>query len=306
MTIVGLRMPKIDFFAAAPRSAEGKPPDFFSPQVSAARRFYLNLRPPEDQALVVVSGGCEHCRPDYAIHRASFPFYAIEFVARGTGRLRLGRREHLLQPGRVFAYGPKVRHDIVSAADDAMVKYFVLFSGTRARRLLRDCQLAPGQVRQLFPPNEVQSIFDDLINSGLRATRYTPELCRKLLECLVLKIAEFRAPLDGVETLSFTTYRHCRDHIQQHFQRLENLRQVAAECHVGVAYLCRLFQRYDHQSPYQYLRRLKMTLAAEWLRQPGVLVKQVSERVGFTDPFHFSRAFKAVFGLPPEAFRRLR
>jgi AraC-like DNA-binding protein len=67
-----------------------------------------------------------------------------------------------------------------------------------------------------------------------------------------------------------------------------------------------LFRRYDHQSPYQYLLRLRMNLAAEQLHQPGALVKQVAEQTGFDDPFHFSRAFKSVFGLSPDAFRRLR
>jgi AraC-like DNA-binding protein len=37
-----------------------------------------------------------------------------------------------------------------------------------------------------------------------------------------------------------------------------------------------------------------------------VLVKQVAAELGFDDPFHFSRAFKNIFGLSPEAFRRLR
>ncbi len=72
------------------------------------------------------------------------------------------------------------------------------------------------------------------------------------------------------------------------------------------AYLCRLFRRYDHQSPYQYLLRLKMNLAAEILQRPDALVKQVAEAIGFSDPFHFSRSFKTVFGLSPDAFRRLR
>jgi AraC-like DNA-binding protein len=50
----------------------------------------------------------------------------------------------------------------------------------------------------------------------------------------------------------------------------------------------------------------KMNLAAERLRDPGSLVKQVAAELEFSDPFHFSRAFKSVFGLSPEAFRRLR
>jgi AraC-like DNA-binding protein len=87
---------------------------------------------------------------------------------------------------------------------------------------------------------------------------------------------------------------------------LRTLKQIAAECHVDAAHLCRLFRRCDHQSPYQLLLRLKMNHAAELLRLPHVLVKEVAGQVGFADPFHFSRVFKSVLGVSPEAFRRFR
>jgi AraC-like DNA-binding protein len=41
------------------------------------------------------------------------------------------------------------------------------------------------------------------------------------------------------------------------------------------------------------------------LQNPELLVKQAAAQLGFNDPFHFSRAFKKVFGLSPEEFRRL-
>ncbi len=69
----------------APPAGLSSEPDFFSPQVAEARRFYLNLHPPRGTRLAVVCGGLEHCTPDYAIRRATFPFYSIEYVARGTG-----------------------------------------------------------------------------------------------------------------------------------------------------------------------------------------------------------------------------
>ena len=50
--------------------------------------------------------------------------------------------------------------------------------------------------------------------------------------------------------------------------------------------------------------RRKMHLAAELLQQPDILVKQVAAQLGFADPFHFSRTFKRVFGLSPDAFRQ--
>ena len=281
-------------------------PGFFSPQVSAARRFYLNLNPSKRAPLSVVSGGCEHCAPDYEIQRPTFPFYSIEYVIRGRGLLKLQNRRHTLQPGCIFSYGPGVRQNITADATEPPVKYFVDFAGLKSRNILHQCQLPPGSVSQIFPPNDIQNLFDELIRCGQRGGRQGMELCAKLLECLALKISEARAPGAGIETLSFTTYQQCRQHIEKNSQRLKTLRQIAEECHVDAAYLCRLFQRYDHQSPYQFLLRLKMNLAAEWLQQPGALVKQIAERAGFSDQFHFSRAFKSALGVAPDIFRRMR
>jgi len=289
-----------------PRAGRPAPPAFFSPQVSAARRFYLDLNPAPQIPLAVVSGGCEHCTPDYSIHRSTFAFYSLEFVLRGQGRVRLRGRDHDLLPGTLFSYGPGVRHDIEAAGSAPLVKYFVDFSGAEAPPLLRACQLAPGSVSRVFLTGEVQVFFDELIRSGVKGSRYAADLCAGLLKCLALRIAESRAPVSGVGNLSHTTFQACQEHIQRHFLALKTLEQIARECHVHRVYLCRLFQRYHHQSPYQYLLRLKMNFAAEQLRVPGAMVKQVAEQAGFTDPFHFSRAFKAVFGVSPKAFCQLR
>jgi AraC-like DNA-binding protein len=220
--------------------------------------------------------------------------------------LKLAGRSHPLVPGRLFSYGPGVRHDIAVDPADPPVKYFVDFNGRQSSKLLDAARLAPGRVTQIFPPHEIQGLFDELISAGIKGTRHSAELCARLLECLLLKIAEAHAPLAGKETRAFSTYQQCREHLQKHFLRLKTLDQLARECHADRAYLCRLFRRYDHQSPYQYLLRLKMNAAAERLRNPGALVKQVAEQIGFHDPFHFSRAFKGVFGLSPDAFRGLR
>jgi AraC-like DNA-binding protein len=281
-------------------------PEFFSRHVSAARRFYLGLNPPRERVLAVVCGGYEQSTPDYAIHRTTFPYYTIEYVARGRGTVKLGGRPYVLQSGRLFAYGPGVPQDILCDPDEPLVKYFVNFTGRKSLALLQSCHLPPGKALQIFPPNEVQGVFDELIRCGQKGTRQTAHLCVKLLECLAIQITESRAPLEGAETRAFTTYQDCRRYIQGNFIQLKTLEQIARARRADAAYLCRLFRRYDHQSPYQYLLRLKMNQAAEFLQQPGALVKQVAEHAGFGDPFHFSRAFKSVFGLSPDSFRRLR
>jgi AraC-like DNA-binding protein len=62
--------------------------------------------------------------------------------------------------------------------------------------------------------------------------------------------------------LSFKDYNRCRQHIVLNFQRLKTANQIALECHLDVDYVRRNFQYYAHQSPEQYLLRVKMMRAS--------------------------------------------
>jgi AraC-like DNA-binding protein len=291
--------------AQVPRRANGGAPKFFSEEVARARRFYLSLNPPKDCPLAVVCGGLEHTTPEYAIRRDSFPFYAIEYVVWGHGQVKLNGRGGPLQAGRLFSYGPGVRQEITGDPGEPLAKYFVTFAGSDALQQLRSCRLAPGSISHVFPPNALQVLFDELIQTGLRAHRSSAELCAKVLECLVLKINLATAPSEGMNTMAFRTYEQCRHHIEEHFRRLRTLEQISDECHVTSAHICRLFRLYEQQSPYSYLLRLKMNYAAELIQQGSILVKQAAEQVGFEDQYLFSRRFKSVFGVSPKAFRGL-
>jgi AraC-like DNA-binding protein len=291
--------------AQVPRCPKGAP-DFFSEKVARARRFNFSLSPPKDCHLAVVCGGLEHTTPEYAIRRDSFPFYAIEYVVGGHGEVKLNGRGGSLQAGRLFTYGPGVRHEIITNPAEPLVKYFVDFAGTGALEQLRSCGLAPGSVSRIFPANALRTLFDELIHTGSRVHRTSAGMCAKVLECLALKINIAKAPLESMNTLAFRTHELCRHYIEEHFRRLRTLEQISDECHLTNAYLCRLFRRFEQQSPYTYLLRLKMNYAAELLQQGNILVKQAAEQVGFEDQFLFSRRFKSVFGVSPKAFRGLR
>jgi AraC-like DNA-binding protein len=281
-------------------------PDFFSKQVLEANRFYLGAFGPSAKLLAVVSGGCEHCESDYRIDRRDFPFYCLEFVARGKGSLRINDQTRSLSPGMVFTYGPGVAYAMNTEADDPFIKYFVDFTGRKAHRLLEDHDLGPGAVVQVNAPDVILHVFDDLVDNGASGRRFGPQICAILVKLLVLKITEMQTTEMRYPTEAFTTYQTCRVFIQNNYLRIHTLDDIAEACRVNKAYLCRLFQRFDNQSPYHYLMLLKMREAAKRLQRRGSLVKQVGYELGFEDPFHFCRVFKNVFGLSPAALKRLR
>ncbi len=291
---------------AMPAAVTSMPePDFVSRQVREARRYYLNLGPAGPRTDLVRCGGCEHCEPDYRVDRPKgFQFHCVELVAQGEGTVRLGKTEFRLRPGVVFSYGPGVPHWIRSAAKAPMVKYYVNFDGPIAQKLLARGPLGNGKAVQMPDLRQVVELFELLQRNGSGDNPLRHPICASLLESLLLTIESQAIPVADFETRALATYQRARSHLEQNFARLRTLEEAAAETHINVSYLCRLFQRFDRQSPYQYMTRLKMNRAAELLLVSGMLVKQVAEAVGFGDPYHFSRAFKSAVGLSPEKFAK--
>ena len=57
-------------------------------------------------------------------------------------------------------------------------------------------------------------------------------------------------------------------------------------------------------SPMEYLRVLRMKKAAELLATTDNSVTDVTYKVGISDPFYFSKCFKAQFGVSPSAYQK--
>jgi AraC-like DNA-binding protein len=297
-------MPFIDFFGAPMKNI--REPEFFSTQVTQARRFYIQKTASKASRLNVVCGGCEQTAPDFEIDRKSFPYYSIEFVAKGKGTAILAGRTFELSPGIVFSYGPNISQKIIADPQAPMLKYFIDFTGSSATQMLSQYVAAPGTAVRISRLNELSRILDDLIGHGLSDSRFKSTICSTLLEYLLLRIAETIAAEEAMPGQAFLNYQRCRQYIKDNFVELTSLEAIAEACSVDHAYLCRLFKRFDTQSPYQYLIQLKMAYAAQLLHKPGLFVKEIAYRLGFEDPSHFTRTFTRVFGIPPQTFKGLR
>jgi len=282
----------------------GPEPEFFSHQIAEARRFFLRLNTPTVENFSVVCGGNEHCSADYRTTRDDFPYFSIEFVAQGEGHLLLNGQAHALMTGAVFAYGPHIPHDIRCRPDKPMTKYFINFAGPQvAKRLARP---APGEIVQSSAPEHIVEIFEQLIDAGNRDTPYREKICRAIGEHLLLRIAETAIPLGTIGTAAFDTFQRCRQWVDRNYRHAESLGQIASECRIDEAYLCRLFKRFAHQSPWQFILRLKMRDAAQRLQARDVRVGDVAYEFGYSDPFQFSRTFHRVFGISPRTFIQLQ
>lgn len=82
------------------------------------------------------------------------------------------------------------------------------------------------------------------------------------------------------------------------------LSKLARAAHVTTEHLCRLFRRTLKRSPLETVRLARLERAVTLMERTNLSLKQVAEATGFANPFHFSRLFRKVHGIPPRAYRR--
>ena len=284
-----------------------------SGQVSGASSRYFFLNPGARKSSGVLAlGGHEVCNPDYQIERAGFAYHVVEFVVEGSGWVRLGGgSDHALGPGSVFVCDRATRCVMRTDPTRPLVKFFFCLAGRNAIRCLSKAELPLNQVRVVPALGEIRSILEDLIREGRRPGTRTAEICEVLFELLCLKVADalfaggyakkriHSVEGDGIKSQQQERFLQCKAVIDEQAERLMTLEEIAAKAQLDVSSVCRLFRQYQGISPYQYLLRRKMNIAAEFLVDGGGLVKEAAQLVGFVDPLHFSRVFRNVHGLPP-------
>lgn len=91
-------------------------------------------------------------------------------------------------------------------------------------------------------------------------------------------------------------------YIQQNF-RTVTLASLADAFHYSETYLCRLIQRNLHQNFTSVVRGLKMARAAEYLQHTELKIAEITALVGYDSVDHFSRTFKATYGVAPRTYR---
>jgi AraC family transcriptional regulator of arabinose operon len=82
------------------------------------------------------------------------------------------------------------------------------------------------------------------------------------------------------------------------------LDDIAGHAGVSSQHLIRLFRRYLGSTPSRYLWETRTRRGVELLRETGLGISEISERVGFQSPFHFSRLVRKQYGTSPREVRR--
>jgi len=97
---------------------------------------------------------------------------------------------------------------------------------------------------------------------------------------------------------------YIQNYIAEHFNETFTLEDAANHIHYSAVHLSRIFKKVTDQTPLQYMIHLRVHEACRLLlSEQSLSVAAVGERVGYEDPFYFSRMFHKYIGVYPSEYR---
>jgi len=93
-----------------------------------------------------------------------------------------------------------------------------------------------------------------------------------------------------------------RQIIDTRYDERLTLAQLASQAGLSIPHFCTEFRRHFGAPPIAYLLQRRMRVAAMLLSGTALGVGEIGQRVGYDDPYHFSKLFKSCFGMPPSRF----
>lgn len=94
-----------------------------------------------------------------------------------------------------------------------------------------------------------------------------------------------------------------QEYIESHIDEEITLYSLSRVVHYSPWHCERIFQKYLHMSPFTYIRKRRLTLAAMRLRDESIKVIDVALDFVFDSHEGFTRAFSKQFGLSPKQYQ---
>lgn len=92
--------------------------------------------------------------------------------------------------------------------------------------------------------------------------------------------------------------------LHEHFPEKVSLDQMATFMGYSQSRFCSLFKEYTGLPPMEWLIRLRIEKACEYLKSKSDTIATVARKVGFDDPLFFSRIFHKRIGIPPKEYQK--
>lgn len=237
---------------------------------------------------------------DYFISRKMSDYFIIEYVFSGKGFLMVNGKEYPLVAGDVYILPPESTHSYRADPADPFQKIWCNFYSEIFAKVQRDYRLDNEYV---FHAPECRDDFFRLTSIAQFGNTINDDAWHSVAEilfCILNKLAARYYRPEGQTALTAQAKEILDNSIYSNL----TIEDLAKQLFVSKMLLSREFGKTYGISPYRYLLNKKISQAKLFLHNSDMTVKEISEKLCFSDEHYFSGLFKRKTGLSPIGFRK--
>lgn len=255
---------------------------------------------PTDIGYFPAAGGHQFERPR-GIDQAVFIF-----CIKGQGWCDIGGRQHQILEGDLLVIPPGEPHAYGASEEKPWTIFWFHATGDDVRLLLPELGVrVENPVIHLGDEPQVPAIYGDIMD--ILEHGYAPfqvlhasRLLGYLISLMIWRGREnWRSAPDTKQKIQY-----CVGYMKQHLSKPFRLNTVATFAGFTPSYFNVLFRKETGYSCMDFLMQLRIHQACQWLDTTDWSVKSIAARLGYEDPFYFSRVFSSIQGMSPKEYRR--
>lgn len=255
----------------------------------------------------------ESNHPKYWVESKLHNDYDLWLVREGQIDISINGKIHQAKEGDLILFSPKVAYTASTTTEQGCRFVFTHFDfglGDHLR-ILDHFQLT-GVIPGSLADKECQLFWDAYLQnkqgagmSALRLKGCFTLLISKIME--KYERGEYRGEFmnsthEGNRTKSLHFLQPVLNFIHEHLHQSIRNHELAALAGMSEKYFILYFKQTIGITPGQYIYQLKMNRARELLYSKRYSVQQIAGKLGYPDPYTFSKSFKKYYKVPPSQF----
>jgi len=260
----------------------------------------------EDKLPFYVKGIGIQQNQEHIIRPSGLPFYQWLHCVKGNGQLIIEGNVYRISEEMGFFLCPNVPHEYF-AVTQPWTTYWLTFDGPALDPLFDLLNIGKWNIFHISSLQTLEGLLNEIYLSICSESPLKLVECSSLLYQFLIKLRACVQP--DLLSNALSPYKQLQpviNYMEQNYFLSLSLNDMAAIIKVTPYHLCRLFRRAFHMTPFQYLTRLRIQKAKEYLIQvPGATVKEASQKVGYSDVSYFCAVFKKYEGVTPAEFKKI-
>lgn len=239
---------------------------------------------------------------DVSLNRNRSDFYII-YLINGRGHYHFNKNLYTVDAGNIILYKPGEEQDYYYLADENAEIYWIHFTGSEAANLLLNLSLSDRNFYKVGIDSECINFFEGIIQEiQIKKPQYH-QVCIGLLIQLLALFSRKSKIIDKGEGVLDNSLGNVIKCMHSEFQEDHSIDYYAKKCNLSVYQFIRNFKSAIQLPPGKYIEKLRISKAKELLSNTNLTINEISGRIGYNDPFYFSKVFKKSTNTTPTSFR---